>query len=273
MCLYTRIKSRWHNLAPAFHTRFLFWQNQTCVCDISCPPQSRVYLCTVFWCSLWWCVSDGKTRHGVGHFIIANVISRSPLFPLPTLHKRALPDREKYNARAIFRFIFYLSVFRLRSPSLPRFFLLAAERKISPILSDFWFAFHFNFLSISCSLYYDFLLFLKIGEALWCWLNYYSALDQLNLSFWTPPANFCHSRRQMCIAEFIPPSPRAHWLPETQFLSPLKCCVQNGDSLHGKFAQLPAAYPLHKFKECFGVVLEGPFFLTSQPISLCFELR
>lgn len=33
---------------------------------------------------------------------------------------------------------------------------------------------------------------------------------------------------------------------------------------------LPAAYPLHKFKECFGVVLEGPFFLTSQPISPCF---
>ncbi len=87
------------------------------------------------------------------------------------------------------------------------------------------------------------------------------------------PRQFLSLRETNVHLEFIPPSACAHWLPETQFLSPLKCCVQNGDSLHGKFAQLPAAYPLHKFKECFGVVLEGPFFLTSQPISLCFELR
>lgn len=32
------------------------------------------------------------------------------------------------------------------------------------------------------------------------------------------PANFCHSGRQMCIAELVPPSPSAHWLPETPFL-------------------------------------------------------
>lgn len=128
-------------------------------------------------------------------------------------------------------------------------------------------------LQPSCSLYYDFPVFLKIEEALWCRLSYYSALDQLNLSFMNTLCQFLPLRETNVHLEFIPPSPCAHWLPETQFFSPLKCCVQNGDFLHGKFAQLPAAYPLHKFKECFGVVLEGPFFLTSQPISLCFELR
>lgn len=78
----------------------------------------------------------------------------------------------------------------------------------------------------SFSMYCDSPLFLKIEKALWCWLRYYSALDQLNLSFWTPSANFCHSRRQMCnLSPRSTPLPRAHWLSETAFLSPLKCCV------------------------------------------------
>lgn len=137
-------------------------------------------------------VSDGKTLHGIGQFIIANVISCFVLLPLPTQHRRLLPDREKYNTTTwrsrfshlslylLFLFLFCCSSFQQRR-----------GKCLQPV----------------SSLYYDFPLFLKIEEALWRWLSYYSALDQLNLSFWTPSANFCHSGRQMCISSSFPPLP------------------------------------------------------------------
>lgn len=67
---------------------------------VQCSPEC-IRVLGVFWrnllCCVFVCVSDGKTQHGIGHFIIANVISCSPLLPLPPQHKRPLPDREKYN--------------------------------------------------------------------------------------------------------------------------------------------------------------------------------
>lgn len=87
-------------------TLVLFELNQTffpacpAVEDLSavhcCPECIGVLVCVcvcVICCAVF--VSDDKTR--VGHFITSYVISCSPLLPLPTQHKRPLPDRNKCN--------------------------------------------------------------------------------------------------------------------------------------------------------------------------------
>lgn len=213
---------------------------------------------SVICCAVCVWVSDGKTLHGIGQFILANVISSFVLLPLPTQHRRLLPDRGKYNTTTWRSRFSHLSLYLL---SLFLFCCSSFQQRRGKRLQPFsslllWFS----------SVFEDWGSTVALTELLLCPRSAKSLI--LNTL-----CQFLPLRETNVHLEFIPPSPCAHWLPETQFLSPLKCCVQNGDFLHGKFAQLPAAYPLHKFKECFGVVLEGPFFLTSQPISLCFELR
>lgn len=116
----------------------------------------------------------------------------------------------------------------------------------------------FDYLSMSFP-------FILIPLCFWrpCWLTFCSTSAK-SLILTSPHHQIPQflSLRETNVHLWVP-SPFAHWLPETQLLPPLKCCVQNGDSLHGKFAQLPAAYPLHKFKECLGVVLGRVLFFSS----------
>lgn len=159
----------------------------SCGGDISCPLQSRVYLgfrCMfgVIYCVVS-CVSDGETWHCIGHFIISNVISRSPLLPLPAQHKRRLaPEREKYNTATwpyspssplshyLLSLSLSLSFFNLLSftswPRREKCFQspLSFDVPVSRLL----FFFFFHFLSISPLCVMIFPLFLKIEEALWC---------------------------------------------------------------------------------------------------------
>lgn len=143
------------------------------------------------------------------------------------------------------------------------------QRGFNALLTHFFCSF-FLFNSLCHSLGHYFSPFFEDWGTVPCWLK--KTLSQISSisSSLNAPRQFLSLRETnaRCRASF-PPFLLPHWLAETRFPFLWSGCVQNGDSLHGKFAPMPAAYPLHKFKECWRHVREGGLFPPLHNQFLC----